>query len=88
MLGKSELVTLPFPSVSHPLNISLRPVYQEEESPQSEQIQIEDTEIINVQMEDHTLDEGPDSEEENPVFLDLTNLKTGKELEVCTCNIN
>ncbi len=33
-------------------------------------------------VEDQVNEEQPDSEDEGPVFLDLTGLKTGKELEV------
>lgn len=60
----------------------IRPEYQEEPSPASEVIQEERSEVNLSQVEDQMEDTAPDSEDEAPVFLDLSGLKTGKDLEV------
>lgn len=60
----------------------IRPEYQEEPSPASEVIQEERSEVNLSHVEDQMEDTAPDSEDEAPVFLDLSGLKTGKDLEV------
>lgn len=59
-----------------------RPFYQEEPSQTNEVIQEERSEVNLSQIEDQLEDAQPDSEDEAPVFLDLSGFKTGKELDV------
>ena len=57
-----------------------RPEYREEPSQPSQVIQEEMSEVSLTQVEDQ-VDDYTDSEEEAPVFLDLTGLRPGRELE-------
>lgn len=58
----------------------VRPAYKEEPNQPSEVIQEEMSEVSLSQVDDQ-VDECSDSEEEAPVFLDLTGLRPGRELE-------
>lgn len=60
----------------------IRPVYQEEPSQTSEVIQEEKSEVNLTQIEDQMEEAQEDSEDEAPVFLDLTGFKSGKDSEV------
>lgn len=60
-------------------------MYQDEPDQASEVIEEEASEVNLSQIDDQLEDAQPDSEDEAPVFLDLTGLKTGKDTEVCTC---
>lgn len=59
-----------------------RPKYREEPAPVSEVIAEETSEVDLAQLQDHLEEDLPDSEDEAPVFLDLTALKTDKQAEV------
>ncbi len=58
---------------------NFRPEYREDPSQTSEVIQEEMSEV-SLQADDHVEDHS-DSEDEAPVFLDLTGLRPGRELE-------
>ena len=59
-----------------------RPVYQDEPNQTSEVIQEEKSEVNLTQIEDQMEEIHADSEDEAPVFLDLTGFKSGKDSEV------
>jgi hypothetical protein len=59
-----------------------RPAYQDDPAPASEVIQEETSEVNLNQIEDLVEDAQPDSEDEAPVFLDLTGYRSGKDAEV------
>ena len=59
-------------------------MYQEEAEPASEVIQEETSEVNLTQVEEEMGDmDGADSEDEAPVFLDLSGFKSNKDAEVC-----
>lgn len=58
-------------------------MYQDEPGPASEVIQEEASEVNLTQIEDQMEDIHVDSEDEAPVFLDLSAFKSGKDAEVC-----
>lgn len=60
----------------------IRPVYQDEPSQTSEVIQEEKSEVNLTQIEDQMEEAQADSEDEAPVFLDLTGFNSGKDSEV------
>ena len=66
---------------THPvLCCTCRPEYKDEEGQENEVIQESDSALL--QLDDELDDDQLDSDDDGPVFLDLTGLKTGKETEV------
>lgn len=57
-------------------------MYQDEPGPASEVIQEETSEVNLTQIEDQMDDMQGDSEDEAPVFLDLSGFRSGKDPEV------
>lgn len=61
--------------------ISHRPVYREDQDIECEVIEEEEAEL-NIPAEESIDECQADSEDEDPVFLDISGLKSGKDQEV------
>lgn len=68
------------------VHVAYRPQYQDEPTPPSEVVGEEPSEVNLTQIEDQLEDDEPDSEDEAPVFLDLSTLRN-KDSEVMWCGM-